>query len=46
MHLRMPAGKTDVDFGGGHFAFCEGSNTILVFGFMQGLGIKDVYPQC
>lgn len=35
-------GKTDEDFGGGDFAFCEGSNTILAFGFMQGLGIKKM----
>lgn len=36
------AGKTDADFGGGDFAFCEGSNTILAFGFMQGLGIAKM----
>lgn len=36
------AGKTDADFGGGDFAFCEGSNTILAFGFMQGLRIEKI----
>lgn len=36
------AGKTDADLGGGEFAFCEGSNTILALGFMQGLGIKQI----
>lgn len=35
------AGKTDEDFGG-DYAFCEGSNTILAFGFMKGLDIKQV----
>ncbi len=35
-------GKTDADLGGGEFAFCEGSNTLLAFGFMRGLGIKQV----
>lgn len=34
--------KTDDDFGGGDYAFCEGSNTILVYGLMQGLGIKEM----
>lgn len=36
------AGKTDADFGGGDFAFCEGSNTILTLGLMQGLGIEKM----
>lgn len=36
------AGKTDADFGGGEFAFCEGSNTILAFGFMRELGIENM----
>ncbi|MCP5507778.1 MAG: hypothetical protein H7A37_05715 [Chlamydiales bacterium] len=36
------AGKTDADFDGGDFAFCEGSNTILAFGVMQGLGIEKM----
>jgi len=36
------AGKTDANLGGGEFAFCEGTNTILAFGFMQALGIKQV----
>lgn len=36
------AGKTDAEFGGGDFAFCEGSNIILAFGFMQGLGIEKM----
>lgn len=36
-------GKTDADLGGGEFAFCEGSNTILTFGFMKGLGINQVH---
>lgn len=34
--------KTDADFGGGDYAFCEGSNTILVYGLMRGLGIKQM----
>ncbi|MGE0671233.1 MAG: Ppx/GppA phosphatase family protein [Parachlamydiales bacterium] len=34
--------KTDDDFGGGDYAFCEGSNTILVYGLMRGLGIKQM----
>lgn len=37
------AGKTDADLGGGDFAFCEGSNAILTFGFMQGLGINQMH---
>jgi hypothetical protein len=36
------AGKTDADLGGGDFAFCEGTNAILVSGFMENLGIKQV----
>lgn len=35
-------GKTDTDFGGGTFAFCEGSNAILVLGIMQTLHIHQV----
>lgn len=35
--------KTDDDFGGGDYAFCEGSNTILVYGLMRGLGIKQMH---
>jgi len=34
--------KTDDDLGGGDYAFCEGSNTILVYGLMHGLGIKQM----
>lgn len=36
------AGKTDSDFGGGDYAFCEGSNAILVLGFMQTLNIQQM----
>lgn len=36
------AGKTDVDLGGGDFAFCEGSNVLLAYGFMLGLNISHV----
>jgi hypothetical protein len=36
-------GKTDADFGGGNFAFCEGSNAILTLGFMQGLNIEQMH---
>ncbi len=36
-------GKTDADLGGGEFAFCEGSNSILALGFMQGLGIQQMH---
>ncbi len=35
-------GKTDEDLGGGDFAFCEGTNSILTLGFMQGLQIKKL----
>lgn len=35
-------GKTDADLGGGEFAFCEGSNVLFAYGFMQGLGIDYV----
>lgn len=37
------AGKTDEDLGGGDFAFVEGSNAILVLGFMQALNIKQMH---
>lgn len=36
------AGKTDADLGGGDYAFCEGSNAILVLGFMQTLNIQQM----
>jgi len=36
------AGKTDADLGGGDYAFCEGSNLILVLGFMQILNIQQM----
>lgn len=36
------AGKTDADLGGGEFAYSEGANVLLAFGFMQGLGIKNI----
>lgn len=36
------ANKTDADFGGEGYALCEGSNSILVLGFMQGLKIKEM----
>ncbi len=36
------AGKTDEDLGGGDFAFCEGTNSILTLGFMEGLKIKKL----
>lgn len=39
---RNLAGKTDADLGGGEFAFCEGSNVLLAYGFMQGLGIDNI----
>lgn len=35
-------GKTDVDLGGGDFACVEGSNAILVLGFMQNLHIGEL----
>lgn len=35
-------GKTDADLGGGEYAFCEGSNVLLAYGFMQGLGIDNI----
>lgn len=37
------AGKTDADLGGGDYAFCEGSNAVLVLGFMQTLNIKQMH---
>lgn len=36
------SGKTDADLGGGDYAFCEGSNAVLVLGFMQALNIKQM----
>lgn len=39
---RNLADKTDADLGGGDFAFCEGSNVLLAFGFMLGLGIDHI----
>jgi exopolyphosphatase / guanosine-5'-triphosphate,3'-diphosphate pyrophosphatase len=36
------AGKTDADLGGGDYAFCEGTNAILVLGFMQTLNIQQM----
>lgn len=35
-------GKTDLDLGGNDFATVEGSNAILVLGFMQALGIQKM----
>jgi exopolyphosphatase/guanosine-5'-triphosphate,3'-diphosphate pyrophosphatase len=35
-------GKTDADLGGGDYAFCQGSNAILVLGFMQTLNIQQM----
>lgn len=35
-------GKTDADFGGGDYAFCEGSTSILSLGLMQGLNIDKM----
>lgn len=42
MVARNLAGKMDADLGGGEFAFCEGSNVLLAYGFMLGLGINYV----
>jgi exopolyphosphatase/guanosine-5'-triphosphate,3'-diphosphate pyrophosphatase len=36
------AGKTDADFGGGFYAFCQGADKILVLGYMQDLHIQQV----
>ncbi|MBS0652595.1 MAG: hypothetical protein JSR39_03615 [Verrucomicrobia bacterium] len=36
------AGKTDADLGG-DYAFCEGSNAILVLGYMKGLNMKQMH---
>jgi len=35
-------GKTDADLGGGDYAYCEGSNAILVLGYMQALNIQQM----
>jgi exopolyphosphatase/guanosine-5'-triphosphate,3'-diphosphate pyrophosphatase len=35
-------GKDDEQVGGGRFAFVEGSNPLLVLGFMDGLGIQQM----
>lgn len=40
--VRNLAGKTDADLGGGDYAFCEGSNAILVLGFMQALKVRKM----
>jgi exopolyphosphatase/guanosine-5'-triphosphate,3'-diphosphate pyrophosphatase len=36
-------GKTDEALGGGDFACIEASNTLLILGFMKGLGIRQVH---
>ncbi|MBA2727998.1 MAG: hypothetical protein H0U49_07485 [Parachlamydiaceae bacterium] len=42
MVVQALAGKTYSDLGGGDYAFCEGSNAILILGFMQTLNIKQM----